>query len=335
MSELAIIFISYFVATLAFWLAHYFLLRRSSSEEKSKNQINGIVRGKAEIVRGKAEIVQNNPGIVRGKAEVDPNDTKQVEFHVLVNPTKPKLYEKLIQWVETDFKDLQRRGFLRARIFATRTKVGVSGFQGMFTCVMEMTADEDIQQRLNEIMHMVEQVLASTSDVDQKTNIDVEEVEDTGYIEAHMKIRNIKTKKEWIKLARFCAKFRIVLLSNFESRNSPGPTTTYREYETNIETFTRNHDRIIQAFREEGYQMDKVHTEISPKGCDTEPCTDIDWAIFQRFEGAWKQYMSGRMTFNECFRWIEESDFTEESFNPPEGWEEEMQKWLLSHPTLN
>ena len=300
---------------------------RSKAEVVESNTADDIVRSKAEVVESStAEVVEQKSA---KKVASDSAEKLKVEFHILLNPTKPILYTILTEWVHDNLDLLKSLGILGGRAMATETSVGISTIQAMFTCFMFMDPSEDIKKRLKSIENMIARVVASEENTSDDTKLDVE---DTGYIEFHMKIHDIKTKEDWIKLAKFCAQHRIVLLMNEKSRNNRGPTTTYREYRTNMKSFTVSKNRIIKAFKAAGYRMSKVHTETSPDGCDSRPGTDLDWAIKQRFEDAWKEYFSGRMSFNECFRWIEESDFTEESFNPPERWEQVMADWLETHP---
>jgi len=314
---------------------------RSKAEKvKKADEVQDVARSKAEKVK-KADEVQD---VARSKAEkvkkadevqdVTSNSdlTEKVEFHVLLNPLKSELYERLTRWIPDNMDVLKSVGMFGSRAMATQTSVGISKIQPMFTCWMNMNPSENIQKRLMSIEKMIARVVA---DEDNTSEIKKLDVEDTGYIEFHMKVDNIKTRDDWIKLARFCAQHRIVLLMNKRARNGPFPTTTYREYRTNMKSFLVSQNRIIEAFKAAGYRTSKVHTETSPDGCDSKPGTDYGWAIFERYQNSWQDHFSGRKSFNECFRWIEESDFTEESYNPPEGWEEAMQEWLKDHPDFD
>jgi len=295
--------------------------------EVIKNKAEDVARNKAEVIKNKAEdVARNKAEIVESKSA---DDEKKVEFHILLNPTNPELYQRLTQWVENNKDVLKSVGMFGSRAMATQTSVGISKVQPMFTCWMNMKPSEDIQKRQMSIEKMIARVVA---DEDNTSEIKKLDVEDTGYIEFHMKVDNIKTRDDWINLAKFCAKHRIVLLMNKRARNGPFPTTTYREYRTNMKSFLVSQNRIIEAFKAAGYRTSKVHTETSPDGCDSKPGTDYGWAIFERYQNSWQDHFSGRKSFNECFRWIEESDFTEDSYNPPEGWEEAMQKWLKDNP---
>jgi len=291
-----------------------------------------IVQDNSEVIaRSKGEIVQDNSEVIaRSKGEIvqDNSETQRVEFHILLKPTRPKLYERLSDWIPLNQKGLRSVGIENARAIATETVVGISEIQPMFTCVMTMNKKESIPNRLRALENLIARVVSDKN----VSSTDTLDVKDKGYIEFHMKVHGIKTKEDWNDLAKFCAKYSVVLLFNRRSRNGPFPVTTYRQYRTNKKLFIESQNRIIEAFKAAGYRMSKIHMEISPDNCDTEPGTDIDWAIFQRYKDSWKDYFAGRKSFNECFRWIEESDFTEESYNPPKGWEEEMQKWLLNHP---
>jgi hypothetical protein len=92
-------------------------------------------------------------------------------------------------------------------------------------------------------------------------------------------------------------------------------------YETDLKTFLREHYKFIAFLKENGYQIMNPHIEESHH--DNNPFTDLDWAIFSRYSDAYKDYVLGS-SFNKCFRWCEPQDFTEEAYNPPEGWLEQV-----------
>jgi hypothetical protein len=161
----------------------------------------------------------------------------------------------------------------------------------------------------------------------------------TGYFESHCKVTGricsetgkvirITTLEEWRRFAKLCASsawtdlmIAVPLLSNFDSAKGKFPVTTLRMYETDLKTFLREHYKFIAFLKEHGYQIINPHIEESHH--DNNPFTDLDWAIFPRYPNAYKDYVLGK-SFNECFRWCEPEDFTDEAFNPPEGWLEQV-----------
>jgi len=164
-------------------------------------------------------------------------------------------------------------------------------------------------------------------------------VEETNYFESHCKVTGricsetgkvirITTVEEWREFAKLCAssawtdrRISVPLLSNFDSTKGPFPVTTLRMYETDLKTFLQEHDKFIAFLKQQGYQIMNPHIEESQ--FDDNPFTDLDWAIFPRYPNAYKDYVLGK-SFNECFRWVEPEDFTDEAFNPPEGWLEQV-----------
>jgi hypothetical protein len=173
----------------------------------------------------------------------------------------------------------------------------------------------------------------------KKESKELRRVFGTGYFESHCKVTNricsetgkvisINTVEEWQRFAKLCAssawtdrKISVPLLSNFDSAKGPYPVTTLRMYETDLNTFLQEHDKFIAFLKEQGYQIMNPHIEESQ--FDNNPFTDLDWAIFPRYPDAYKDYILGS-SFNECFRWCEPQDFTEEAYNPPEGWLEQV-----------
>ena len=307
------LFCSYFVATLALWLAHYFLLRRSSSEEKS--------------------------------------DGDFFEIHVLIDP---KLHSVLRKWVDSNKDFLLKLGFLNARYMATRTSVGVSLEQPMVTCLVRCKDHSESVEWTRKLSQIVKDALDSEGLVREKSEGLVREkseglvrekskklrrVSGTGYFESHCKVTGkkdaetgkvtpINTVETWREFAKLCASsawtdrmISVPLLSNFDSAKGPYPVTTLRMYETDLKTFLEEHDKFIAFLKEQGYQIMNPHIEESQ--FDNNPFTDLDWAIFPRYADAYKDYVLGK-SFNKCFRWVEPQDFTEEAYNPPEGWLEQV-----------
>jgi hypothetical protein len=189
--------------------------------------------------------------------------------------------------------------------------------------VEKVVHEEVVREKVEEVVReKVEEVVV------QEKSEKVQQVHDTCYIESHCKVIGINTVDEWRKLAKLCAssswtnkKIAVPLLSNFDSMKGPYPVTTLRMYETDIDSFLIEHYKFINFLKESGYKITNPHIEISPY--DNNPFTDLDWAIFSRYPGAFRDYVLGK-SFNQCFRWCEPEDFTDEAYNPPDGWLEKV-----------
>ena len=292
MSEMiATIFIIYFTATVAYMIAHYLLTRKSSNEKD-----------------------------------------KEFEIHVLIDPN---LNSVLRKWVDNNKNLFLKRGFYNLRYMATRTSVGVSLTQPMVTCLVRCRNHAESVEWTQKLSLIVKDALKSEGLVREKSEGLVKEeskklrrVSGTGYFESHCKVLGINTVEDWQKLSKLCAsstwtdrKISVPLLSNFDSAKGPYPVTTLRMYETDLKTFLLEHYKFIAFLKENGYQIMNPHIEESHH--DNNPFTDLDWAIFPRYPNAYKDYVLGS-SFNKCFRWCEPQDFTEESYNPPEGWLEQV-----------
>ena len=292
---IATIILTYIFSTLALWLAHYFLTRSSSSEKKS--------------------------------------DGKEFfEIHVLINP---KLHSVLRNWVNSNKDFLLKKGFLNIRYMATRTSVGVSRTQPMVTCLVQCKNHAESVVWTRKLSQIVKDALDSEGLVREKSEGLVREkskklrrVSGTGYFESHCKVIGINTVDDWRKFAQLCAsstwtdrKISVPLLANFDSNKGPYPVTTLRMYETDLKTFLKEHYKFVAFLKEHGYSVTNPHIEESHH--DNNPITDLDWAIFPRYSDAYKDYVLGK-SFNECFRWCEPEDFTDEAYNPPEGWLEQV-----------
>jgi hypothetical protein len=286
--------------------------------------------------------------------------TKQEKFfevHVLI---KPHLYSSLQKWVESNKGQLLKEGFLNVRYMATRTSTGVAKVQPMVTCLVRVRNHKESIEWTQRLTQIIKDALKSEASIDRSKSegfvdrsksegfVDpseseseedvvggkprrvrrVRRVSGTGYFESHCKVLGINTVEEWQKLAKLCASsawtdrmISVPLLSNFDSAKGPYPVTTLRIYETDLKTFLEEHDKFIAFLKEQGYQIMNPHIEESQ--FDNNPFTDLDWAIFPRYADAYKDYVLGK-SFNECFRWVEPQDFTEEAYNPPEGWLEQV-----------
>ena len=292
MSEMiATIFIIYFTATVAYMIAHYLLTRKSSNEKD-----------------------------------------KEFEIHVLIDPN---LNSVLRKWVDNNKNLFLKRGFYNLRYMATRTSVGVSLTQPMVTCLVRCRNHAESVEWTQKLSLIVKDALKSEGLVREKSEGLVKEeskklrrVSGTGYFESHCKVLGINTVEDWQKLSKLCAsstwtdrKISVPLLSNFDSAKGPYPVTTLRMYETDLKTFLLEHYKFIAFLKENGYQIMNPHIEESHH--DNNPFTDLDWAIFPRYPNAYKDYVLGS-SFNKCFRWCEPQDFTEEAYNPPEGWLEQV-----------
>jgi hypothetical protein len=101
----------------------------------------------------------------------------------------------------------------------------------------------------------------------------------------------------------------------------PYPVSTLRMYDTELETFLKEHYKFIQFLKDNGYQIMNPHVEEATY--DNNPFTDLNWAIFPKHTNAYYDYVIGKK-FNQCFRWCEPDDITDEACNPPQGWLEKV-----------
>jgi hypothetical protein len=329
MSEFAIIFISYFVATLALWLAHYFLLRRSSSEEKSDGdffEIHVLINPKLHSFLRKWVDSKKDFLLKLGFLNARYMATRTSVGNSRIQPMVTCLvrcndHAESVEWTQKlsqIVKDaLKSEGIVREKSeYLVRKKS---------ECIVRKKSEGLVRKKSEGLVH--------------ETSKKLRRVSGTGYFESHCKVTGkkdaetgkvtpIDTVETWREFAKLCAssawtnrKISVPLLSNFDSAKGKFPVTTLRMYETDLETFLEEHNKFIAFLKEQGYEIMNPHIEESHY--DNNPFTDLDWAIFPRYADAYKDYVLGK-SFNKCFRWVEPQDFTEEAYNPPEGWLEQV-----------
>ena len=164
------------------------------------------------------------------------------------------------------------------------------------------------------------------------------------YYESHMKvtginidgtIHKINTIELWIQLAKLCRsaswtdrKISVVFLSNFDSAKGPYPVSTLRMYDTDLQTFLNEDYKFVQFLKSNGYEVINHHVEHGTY--DDNPFTDLDWAIFPKSSQSHYDYVRGK-PFNQCFRWCQPEDITDQACNPPDGWLQRVTEFEMSN----
>jgi len=343
------VFAYYFIATMAYMVAHYFLTRRSKDLDEVKKEffeIHVLINPKKYQVlstwlnSNKKRLIDQGFLNVRymatrtstGVSRVQPMVTCLVR--VKNHRESIEWTQKLTQIVKDALKSEASINRSKSEGLVDRSKseglVDRSKSEGLVDRsksegLVDRSKSEGLVDRSKSegLVHSSE-----SEDVVGGKPHRVRRVFGTGYFESHCKVPRINTVEDWRKFAKLCAssvwtdrKISVPLLSNFDSAKGPHPVTTLRMYETDLETFLQEHDKFIAFLKDQGYHIMNPHIEESQY--DNNPFTDLDWAIFPRYPDAYKDYVLGK-SFNECFRWCEPQDFTEEAYNPPEGWLEQV-----------
>ena len=175
-----------------------------------------------------------------------------------------------------------------------------------------------------------EKIIPETHDTSNQLT---QSVDGFRYYESHMKvtginidgtIHKINTIEIWIQLAKLCRsaswtdrKISVVFLSNFDSAKGPYPVSTLRMYDTDLQTFLNEDYKFVQFLKSNGYEVINHHVEQGTY--DDNPFTDLDWAIFPKSSQSHYDYVRGK-PFNQCFRWCQPEDISDQACNPPIGW---------------
>ena len=333
---IATLFFTYIFSTLALWLAHYYLTRSSSSKKESDEkdffEIHVLIKPHLHqslqkwVTSNKSQLLKEGFLNVRYMATRTSTGVARVQPMVTCL-VRVKNHKESIEWT-------QRLTQIVKDALKSEAPVDRSKSEGL----VDRSKSEGLVDR-SKSEGLVDP--NESEDVVGGKPRRVRRVSGTGYFESHCKVTGricsetgkvirITTVEEWQRFAKLCAssawtdtdrKISVPLLSNFDSAKGPYPVTTLRMYETDLKTFLQEHDKFIAFLKQQGYQIMNPHIEESQY--DNNPFTDLDWAIFPRYPNAYKDYVLGK-SFNECFRWCEPEDFTEEAYNPPEGWLEQV-----------
>jgi len=340
MSEMiATIFIIYFTATVAYMIAHYLLTRKSSNEKDKEFEIHVLIDPNLNSVLRKWVDNNKNLFLKRGFYNLRYMATRTSVGVSLTQPmvtclVRCRNHAESVEWTQKlslIVKDaLKSEGLVREKSEGLVREKSEGLVREKSEGLVREKSEGLVREKSEGLVREKSEGLVreKSEGLVKEESKKLRRVSGTGYFESHCKVLGINTVEDWQKLSKLCAsstwtdrKISVPLLSNFDSAKGPYPVTTLRMYETDLKTFLLEHYKFIAFLKENGYQIMNPHIEESHH--DNNPFTDLDWAIFPRYPNAYKDYVLGS-SFNKCFRWCEPQDFTEESYNPPEGWLEQV-----------